>query len=1064
MFLRKGLLCFSILGLLICTGEAIAGPNANAVLSLDLIADGGAGNQRDDGVTSGTVSGQGTKIAVEVFAKGVTTPLIGILVEFGFDASVLTYVRAQSSEFIFILPVPDGTAFSTIAPVTLSESGFLVRAEFTTAVDVTDREFSIGIKKVGLAEGPMARPVEVVITTTNVITFNTGPSSDVAPSPDFDGDGVVGIPDFLLFVDRFGALRGDGKYEAKYDLDGNGVIGIPDFLIFVDNFGKEVPPSGDAEMVAIPDMNLRAVIEDSLGKASGAPITRSEMATLTRFAAVNANISDLTGLEFATGLTVLRLSANSIVDISPLSGLTNLTVLELSINSIVDISPLSGLTGLTELGLSANSIVDISPLSGLTNLTVLRLENNLIVDISSLSGLISLTTLFLENILLPPPIPGLVLSNNSISDLSPLVANTGLGSGDAVHVRNNPLSATSINTHIPTLHSRGVAVLFTIDDPTPVSIPDANLRAEIEDALDKSSGETITREDMSNLTRVSAGSANISDLTGLEFATNLLSLYLYNNTISDVSALSGLTILRSLTLRRNSITDISPLSGLTNLSLLRLEENSISDVSALSGLTSLEQLNLHINTISDVSALSGLTNLTSLTLYNNSIVDISPLSGLTNLEWLRLRSNSITDLSPLVANTGWGSGDRVDVRDNPLSATSINTHIPVLQDRGVEVSFDPAPPAPPAPDPTPVSIPDANLRAVLEDSLGKASGETITRGDMANLIRLIARNANISDLTGLEFAFNLTRLDLGTEFVSGGGDVNSNHISDLSPLSGLNNLTSLNLERNSISDVSALSGLTSLTTLWLPNNLISDISSLANLTNIWESSFSSNLISDVSPLADWTNLEWLYLNRNSISDVSALSGLTSLKGLGLSDNSISDIAPLSGLTSLTDLSLFSSSISDVSALAGLTSLQYLYLFNNSISDVSALSDLTSLIDLELSSNSISDVSALAGLTSLERLGLSHNSISDIAPLSGLTSLTDLSLFSSSISDVSALAGLTNLTSLTLYNNSIVDISPLVENTGLGSGDVVAVWNNPLSATSINTHIPALQGRGVTVQF
>ena len=178
---------------------------------------------------------------------------------------------------------------------------------------------------------------------------------------------------------------------------------------------------------------------------------------------------------------------------------------------------------------------------------------------------------------------------------------------------------------------------------TPVSIPDANLRAEIEDALDKSSGETITREDMSNLISVSAGSANISDLTGLAFATNLLSLYLYNNTISDVSALSGLTNLTSLTLRRNSITDISPLSGLINLSLLRLEENSISDVSAL----------------------SGLTNLTGLTLYRNRI----------------------SDLSPLVANTGLGSGDEVDVRDNPLSATSIDTHIPALQGRGVTVRF-----------------------------------------------------------------------------------------------------------------------------------------------------------------------------------------------------------------------------------------------------------------------------------------------------------------------------------------------------------------------------------------
>ena len=41
----------------------------------------------------------------------------------------------------------------------------------------------------------------------------------------------------------------------------------------------------------------------------------------------------------------------------------------------------------------------------------------------------------------------------------------------------------------------------------------------------------------------------------------------------------------------------------------------------------------------------------------------------------------------MVANTGLGSGDEVDVRNNPLSATSINTHIPALQGRGVDVRF-----------------------------------------------------------------------------------------------------------------------------------------------------------------------------------------------------------------------------------------------------------------------------------------------------------------------------------------------------------------------------------------
>ena len=61
-----------------------------------------------------------------------------------------------------------------------------------------------------------------------------------APTPDFDGDGTVGISDFLQFVDQFGFSQGDVGYDARFDLDGDGVIGIGDFLIFVDSFGKKV--------------------------------------------------------------------------------------------------------------------------------------------------------------------------------------------------------------------------------------------------------------------------------------------------------------------------------------------------------------------------------------------------------------------------------------------------------------------------------------------------------------------------------------------------------------------------------------------------------------------------------------------------------------------------------------------------------------------------------------------------------------------------------------------------------------------------------------------------------
>ena len=492
---------------------------------------------------------------------------------------------------------------------------------------------------------------------------------------------------------------------------------------------------------------------------------------------------------------------------------------------------------------------------------------------------------------------------------------------------------------------------------TQVTIPDADLRAAIETALRKASGASISRAEMASLTRLEAQDLDIRDLTGLEFATGLISLNLSNNIISDITLLSGLTSLTSLILSDNVISDLTPLSGLTNLTVLILSGNLFSDISPLSGLTNLTSLNLSHNIISDISPLSGLTNLSVLILYDDRMIrDRSVLSRLSNLS---------------------------------------------------------------EPD-----IPDANLRAAIKIAMGKVSDDPLTDFEMAFLSELEAPNSNIRDLTGLELATSLMSLDLGTELVSGEGYINSNHISDFSPLSVLTNLRALDLGGNSISDLSALSG----------------------------------------TISGLTNLERLYLDNNSISDLTPLSGLTNLARLDLDKNSISDPSPLSGLANLEWLDLDTNNISDISALSDLTNLARLDLSGNSISDIPVLSGLTRLRSLLLSVNNISDISVLSGLTNLRSLSLFSNNISDISALSGLNSLVSLSLFRNNISDISVLSGLTNLRSLSLSSNNISDLSPLVANTGLDSGDRVDVRNNPLSATSINTHIPILQDRGIELRF
>ena len=226
-----------------------------------------------------------------------------------------------------------------------------------------------------------------------------------------------------------------------------------------------------------------------------------------------------------------------------------------------------------------------------------------------------------------------------------------------------------------------------------VTIPDMNLRAVIEDSLDKASGATITRAEMATLTRIDARDTNIHNLAGLEYATGLIRLYLAGNSISDVSPLSNLTRLTELDIQHNSISDVSLLSNLTGLTELDLEGNSISDASPLSNLTGLTFLDISENSMSDLSHLSGLIHLKHLKLFGNSISDVSPLSNLTGLTKLELQGNNILDISQLVVNMGLGNGDEVNLLRNPLSYPSLNTHIPALQGRGVRVRFDSRTPA-----------------------------------------------------------------------------------------------------------------------------------------------------------------------------------------------------------------------------------------------------------------------------------------------------------------------------------------------------------------------------------
>ena len=565
-----------------------------------------------------------------------------------------------------------------------------------------------------------------------------------------------------------------------------------------------------AQVFDIPDPNLRSAIREALELPDEIPLTQPEMQRLTKLdAGGDRGITDLTGLEYATNIQFLGLYHNPIVDISPLAHFTKLEGFNLWGCRIVDLSPLRNLMNLSWIVLGNNQISDISPLAELINLTELYLDRNQISDISPLANLIQLEELR--------------LNSNAITDIAPLI---GLKNLKKLYLADNPFHNFS-----PLFELEGVELDIEIDEGfnLVVEMPDPNLRLLMRETLALTEEVPLTQGQMQRLTRLDAGGdRGITDLTGLEYATNLQSLGLYHNPIVNITPLAHLTKLEGFNLWGCRIVDLRPLRNLKNLRWIVLGNNQISDISPL----------------------AELINLTELYLDRNQIMDFSPIANLIQLEELRLNSNAITDITPL---TGLKNLKELYVADNPF-----HNFNPLFELEGVELDIEIGEGFNVV-----VEIPDPNLRQLIREALSLPGAVALTQGQMRRLTRLDAgRDRGITDLTGLEYATNIQFLELY-----------HNPIVDITPLAHLTKLEGFDLWGCRIVDLRPLRNLKNLRWIGLGNNQISDISPLAELINLTDLLLDSNQIVDFSPLANLVNLDRLWIHNNLGTDISPLQEL-----------------------------------------------------------------------------------------------------------------------------------------------------------------------------------------------
>ncbi len=224
---------------------------------------------------------------------------------------------------------------------------------------------------------------------------------------------------------------------------------------------------------------------------------------------------------------------------------------------------------------------------------------------------------------------------------------------------------------------------------------------------------------------------------------------------------------------------------------------------------------------------------------------------------------------------------------------------------------------------TVVIFEDQILENHVREELSKPEGDILST-DMLNLYYLSISELGVTDLTGLEYALELTEFTLARE-----------NINSLEPLKNLSNLERFSLRYSEIEDLPIeFSEEVNLKHVSIVNTEIKDTTFLTHMTNVDHLTMTDAGLTDISSLKDLNNVQQLNLRGNEIEDISSLKGKNNLEILNLQHNNVSDVSPLADLEKLYDLVLSYNPAYNLTPLNSLPSLETLIIYlDHEVKDV-----------------------------------------------------------------------------------------------------------------------------------
>lgn len=197
----------------------------------------------------------------------------------------------------------------------------------------------------------------------------------------------------------------------------------------------------------------------------------------------------------------------------------------------------------------------------------------------------------------------------------------------------------------------------------------------------------------------------------------------------------------------------------------------------------------------------------------------------------------------------------------PISFASLSLNVSAEENISVQAAQDN------------VNIPDPAFKSYLNGLLGQPSNSDITEAQMDTITAITINGGSVSDITGIDYAHNLTSVRIA-----------NTQVTDFSLLASLPKLTNISLAGSNItsSSIPNLNNLQNLTNLSispasLDNSALTKINKIPNLTFLdLDSNYS---LTDIMPLQSLPNLVTLFVQFCGIHDYRGIENFPKLNNL-----------------------------------------------------------------------------------------------------------------------------------------------------------------------------------------